>query len=74
VGDHQGFTIVLRGYDIAEVEETMQRVRAALATTDPAKRAAVRREVDGRAFTVRLRGYDRNQVDEYFRRALDRLA
>lgn len=73
MGDHQGFTIVLRGYDIGEVEEAMERYRTARASTDPALRAAVRRELTDRAFRVRVRGYDRAQVDEYFRQAIDRL-
>lgn len=74
VGDHQGFTVVLRGYDIAEVEEMVERVRQALASTDRALRAAVRSELDHRTFRSRFRGYDRIEVDEYFRRAIDRLA
>jgi len=73
VGDHQGFTIVLRGYDIGEVEEAMERVRTARASLDPALRAAVRRELTSRTFRIRMRGYDRAQVDEYFRQAIDRL-
>jgi DivIVA domain-containing protein len=74
VGDHQGFSIVLRGYDIGEVEEAMERVRAARVSLDPVFRATVRRELTNRSFRIRLRGYDRAQVDEYFRQAVDRLA
>jgi DivIVA domain-containing protein len=74
VGDHRGFSVVLRGYDIGEVEEAMERFRTARASTDPALRAEVRRELTVRAFHVRVRGYDRAQVDEYFRQAIDRLA
>lgn len=73
MGDHQGFTIVLRGYDIAEVEAMMDRLRQALASTDHAQRAAVRAELTNRTLRRRLRGYDQRQVDEYFRRAIDRL-
>ena len=69
-----GFTVVLRGYDPAEVDAMMQRLREALASTDPALRAAVRTQLNNPGFRVRFRGYDRVQVDEYFRRAIDRLA
>jgi DivIVA domain-containing protein len=74
VGDHKGFTVVLRGYDPAEVDALLDRVRAALASTDPAVRASVRTELNRPAFHIRLRGYDRFQVDDYLRTAIDRLA
>jgi DivIVA domain-containing protein len=74
VGDHQGFTVVLRGYDSAEVDAMLDRIRTALASADPAMRASVRTELNDPAFSVRLRGYDRHQVDDYVRRAIDRLA
>jgi DivIVA domain-containing protein len=69
-----GFTIVLRGYETAAVDAMMQRLRDALASTDPAVRAAVRTDLNEFTFRVRIRGYDRVEVDEYFRRAIDRLA
>jgi DivIVA domain-containing protein len=73
VGDYQGFTVVVRGYDRAQVDAVLERVRAALASTDPAARAAVREELGRTAFQVRLRGYDRMEVDDYLRRITDRL-
>ena len=74
MGDHKGFTVVLRGYDIGEVEALLSLVRQALPSADPATRAAARAALDGRAFNVRMRGYDRAEVDAYLRRAVDRLA
>jgi DivIVA domain-containing protein len=74
MGDHQGFTVVLRGYDPEEVDAVLRRVKAALASTDPAMRAAVRTELDQPGFRVRMRGYDRSEVDDYLRKAFDRLA
>jgi DivIVA domain-containing protein len=74
VGDHQGFTVVLRGYDTREVDALLERIQQALASTDPAMRASVRTEVNAPALRIRLRGYDRAQVDDYLRRAIDRLA
>jgi len=74
VGDHQGFTVVLRGYDVATVDAMLERVRRAIASTDAAVRASVRGELNHPALPVRLRGYDRAEVDEYLRRAIDRLA
>lgn len=73
MGDHTGFTVVLRGYDQAEVDALMRRLEKALASTDPALRASVRAELNQPEFRVRMRGYDREQVDEYLRRAIDRL-
>lgn len=74
VGDHQGFTVVLRGYDTAEVDAMLERIRRARLSPDGAVRSALRHELTSCAFPVRLRGYDRAQVDEYLRRAIDRLA
>jgi DivIVA domain-containing protein len=74
VGDHKGFTVVLRGYDTAEVDAMLRRVQQALASPDPATRASVRSALNEPAFRIRLRGYDRNEVDDYLRRAVDRLA
>lgn len=74
MGDHQGFTVVLRGYDIAEVDAVLERIRTAVASTDQAFRASVRGELNNPALRVRIRGYDRTEVDDYLRRAVDRLA
>jgi DivIVA domain-containing protein len=74
VGDHQGFTTVLRGYDVSEVDAMLERIRIALASTDAELRASVRAELTDPPFSVRVRGYDRSEVDDYLRRAVDRLA
>jgi DivIVA domain-containing protein len=74
VGDHQGFTVVLRGYDTGEVDGLLKRIQQALASMDPAVRASARAELDHPALRVRLRGYDRAEVDDYLRQAVDRLA
>ena len=74
VGDHKGFTVVLRGYDTGEVDAMLKRVQDALASADPALRASMSRELDHFEFHVRLRGYDRGEVDAYLRKAIDRLA
>jgi DivIVA domain-containing protein len=74
VGDHQGFTVVLRGYDMARVDALLERIRTASASTDGALRASVREELNHRALPVRMRGYDRMEVDDYLRRVIDRLA
>ena len=74
MGDHQGFSVVLRGYDIAEVEAMLERIRKAAASTDSALRAAMRQDLTDAVLRVRLRGYDRVEVDDYLRRAIDRLA
>jgi DivIVA domain-containing protein len=74
VGDHQGFTVVLRGYDPEEVEAMLERIRRALTSNDRALRASVRTALNEPGFRIRLRGYDRAQVDDFLRRAIDRLA
>jgi DivIVA domain-containing protein len=74
VGDHRGFTIVLRGYDVDEVNALLERIRQAVASTDRAFRGSVRDDLNQPTLGVRLRGYDRTEVDDYLRRAIDRLA
>ena len=74
MGDHKGFTVVLRGYDTGEVDAMLKRIKMALASADPAMRASVRTELDHPGFHIRLRGYDRIEVDDYLRKSVDRLA
>jgi len=74
MGDHQGFTVVLRGYDVDEVDAMLERIRTAMASTDGAVRASVRASLNSPELSVRVRGYDRAEVDAYLRRAIDRLA
>jgi DivIVA domain-containing protein len=74
VGDHKGFTVVLRGYDPGEVDALLGLIQTAASSTDPQFRASVRAELNQTSLPVRLRGYDRYEVDQYLRRAIDRLA
>jgi DivIVA domain-containing protein len=74
MGDHMGFTIVLRGYDRGEVDAMVERIRSALASSSHALRSSLRSELTRPAFRVTFRGYDRFEVDDYLRQAIDRLA
>lgn len=62
------FTIVLRGYDRAQVEALLRQVDEALMSGDLALREAAAEAVRGATFQVALRGYDRAQVDRLIRR------
>lgn len=64
-----GFTIVLRGYDMTEVDRALAAADAALAAGDTSARAALR-EV---RFRERLRGYARAEVDGAIADRLHRL-
>ncbi|WP_051799813.1 DivIVA domain-containing protein [Catenuloplanes japonicus] len=64
-------TVVLRGYDIGEVDAVLARIDA---VQDPAARASLAAELRGTAFTVVLRGYDRGQVDAHLRAVADALS
>ncbi len=68
------FMIVLRGYDIKQVDALVQQASEALASGSFALRASVRDELRRTAFPVRLRGYDRSQVDGYLRQLEAMLA
>jgi DivIVA domain-containing protein len=61
------FTIVLRGYDMAEVNRLLEQADAAFSSTGNGQRAAARQALQAARFRVRLRGYARSEVD----RALD---
>jgi DivIVA domain-containing protein len=67
------FTVVLRGYDRAEVDSLVERVHDATASDSPTARASAREELRRRVLRVRLRGYDRAQVDEYLRLMAEQL-
>jgi DivIVA domain-containing protein len=68
------FMIVLRGYDPAEVDALIQRANRALASTDPAIRSAVERELLQPELRTRMRGYDRSQVHALLAILADQLA
>jgi DivIVA domain-containing protein len=61
------FTVVVRGYDRAEVDAVVDRMTSALTSNDPSRKAALGRELRETRFTIRLRGYDRAQVDDFLR-------
>jgi DivIVA domain-containing protein len=63
------FAVGVRGYDVAAVDELVDRARDAL-TRPAARRRTLVREIAGRNLAVAVRGYDRAQVDSY----LDDLA
>jgi DivIVA domain-containing protein len=65
------FTVVLRGYDVKEVDALVRDVDEALASDDVVLRTSVGERLRRAAFRVSLRGYDRGQVDDYLRRTLD---
>ncbi|MEU4623650.1 DivIVA domain-containing protein [Actinoplanes sp. NPDC023801] len=65
----QDFTVVLRGYDRAQVDSVIGQGFDALDEgSGPAKRAAARDALRAASFDVVLRGYDRDQVDKAVRK------
>jgi DivIVA domain-containing protein len=68
------FTVVLRGYDKAEVDASVARANKALVSKDAAQRTSALRELNGARFRTRLWGYDRVQVDDFLRRTAAVLA
>jgi cell division septum initiation protein DivIVA len=68
------FSIVLRGYDRAEVDGLIKQGNLALMSSDPSERSAVERTLRQPELTVRMRGYDRSQVDQQLAILADQLA
>jgi DivIVA domain-containing protein len=68
-----GFTIVLRGYDIDQVNDLVRRANRMLGSADPAARAEMRHELRHPELRTRMRGYDRSQVDERLAALADHL-
>jgi DivIVA domain-containing protein len=64
-----GFRIVMRGYDRAQVDQLVARAEEAANSDDAALRAAAKRALEDPQLLVVLRGYDRRGVE----RALDEL-
>jgi DivIVA domain-containing protein len=62
------FTVVLRGYDMAQVDALVARSAA----TEPQAKTSLRADIESflSAPTLALRGYDREQVGQYFNRLL----
>jgi hypothetical protein len=68
------FTVVLQGYDRAEVDFLVDRLDGALATDNSAFRAMVAQEVQTAKVRVAAHGYERSQVDDYLTRTAELLA
>jgi hypothetical protein len=60
-----GFTLALRGYDTARVDELVRRGQAALHSASATERLTVRGEIDSVSLPIATRGYDRTQVDAF---------
>lgn len=59
----EDFTVVLRGYDPARVNELVHLAEGALASGDPQQREWAKMRLTQHGLVVVLRGYDRAQVD-----------
>jgi DivIVA domain-containing protein len=68
-----GFTIVLRGYDIDQVNDLIRRANRVLGSADPAARVEMQGELRQPDLRTRIRGYDRSQVDQALARLADQL-
>jgi len=68
------FVVVLRGYDMAEVDAMYGRAEVAIRSDDPFVRASTRDALRAANFRVRIRGYDRAQVDRAVQDATRRLS
>jgi len=68
------FMIVLRGYDIDQVNDLIQRANRASGSPDPAARAEMARELRHPELRTRIRGYDRAQVGQRLAMLADQLA
>jgi DivIVA domain-containing protein len=80
-GVHNGFVaidvnfmVVLRGYDIKEVDALVRQVQPALKSQSVSLRAAAREALRSAAFRIRIRGYNREHVDAYLSQAAKELA
>jgi hypothetical protein len=59
------FLIVMRGYDMRQVDEVAQLADAALSSTDKEERHTAITRLRSSKFRVKFRGYSRPQVDNY---------
>jgi hypothetical protein len=65
--------IVLRGYDIDQVDDLLRRANQLLGSPDPAARAEMQNELRHPGLKPRMRGYDRTQVEQRLATLADRL-
>lgn len=68
------FTVVVRGYDRAQVDDAFGQVDAATRSDDAFVRASARDALRAISFRVGFRGYARAQVDHAVREAVQRLS
>ena len=70
------FTVVLRGYDPARVDELIRRGRDALISSSTLERLGAKAEIEGARgkLPIVARGYDRAQVDSFLRALSAELA
>ncbi len=68
-----GFMIMMRGYDMAQVDQILARAEQALASADPHLRSTVGQELQTAHFRDRLRGYARHQVDHKIEHLIQEL-
>lgn len=66
------FTIGMRGYDVAQVNQLVARIAAA--HSDPAAAAAIAAEMPTARFDIVARGFKAKQVDEFLAAAVVTLA
>lgn len=59
------FLIVMRGYDMRQVDEIAAATDAALSPTDKAERNAAITRLRDSQLRIKVRGYSRPQVDNY---------
>ena len=67
------FTIVLRGYDRAAVDQLLEQAYSAIASDDDAQRRDARAALESACFDLKFRGYDRAEVERTVAEALRRL-
>ena len=59
------FIIVMRGYDMRQVDEVAAATDAALSSTDKSERNAAKTSPRCSQFRIKVRGYSRPQVNNY---------
>jgi DivIVA domain-containing protein len=67
------FRMARRGYDTGEVDRLLDRIEAAVASTDPAVRRSLAAEIRAATFRVGHRGYDVGDVDRFLDGLADQL-
>jgi DivIVA domain-containing protein len=67
------FSVVLRGYRIAETDALLVTAQAALGSSDPARRNEAVRMITQARLPIGLRGYDRGEVDKCLEQIVDQL-